>query len=145
MAIDAAVQVGGDLFSRFDINRDHHVTPIDALLIINDLNSYGAHAVGDSVVAGLRTANDGTGAASTDPKDVNGDGLITPIDVLLVINQLNDGIDPQLQIRLEVTDLGGVPIAQINQGDSFQLRAYVTDLRDAAATRSVRGLHRRYI
>jgi Calx-beta domain/Dockerin type I domain/SdrD B-like domain len=129
LAIDATVQVGGDLFSRFDVNRDHHVTPVDALLIINDLNANGSHAVGNSVIAGLRTAPDGTGESSNDPLDINGDGMVSPVDALLVINQLNDGVEPQMQIRLEVTDLGGIPIAQVNQGDSFQLRAYVTDLR----------------
>jgi len=141
LAIDALGQAGGGLYSRFDVNQDHHVTPVDALLIINDLNTNGARAVGGTAVAGLRTANSCTGNAPADPKDVNGDGMITPVDVLLVINQLNDGVEPQMQIRLAVTDLSGNPITQINQGDSFQLRAFVTDLRTAPPQPGVFGAY----
>lgn len=58
-----------------DINADGAITPLDALLIINELNRDGIKAL-DSV--------------PTSPfLDANGDAMLTPIDVLLVINSLN--------------------------------------------------------
>ncbi|MGE3775760.1 MAG: Ig-like domain-containing protein, partial [Pirellulaceae bacterium] len=37
--------------------------------------------------------------------------------------------NPQVRVRLEVTDLNGNPLSQINVGSTFQLRAFVTDVR----------------
>jgi hypothetical protein len=55
-----------------DVNSDASVTPLDALLVINRLNSSG------------------TGPAGTHGHlDVNRDGIISPLDALLVINRLN--------------------------------------------------------
>ncbi len=61
--------------NRFDVNNDGSVSPLDALLIINDLNAKGAR----SLIA-----------ADTTPPflDVNGDGFVAPIDVLQVINAI---------------------------------------------------------
>ncbi len=59
-----------------DVNRDQHVSPIDVLTVINQLNHGGAHT--------LMGAND-TGCFV----DVNDDGFISPIDALLVIEHLN--------------------------------------------------------
>jgi hypothetical protein len=60
-----------------DVNDDNSVSPIDALLVINDLNGQAA-----AIPAGkLRYL------------DVSGDGEISPIDALLVINYLNRGRD----------------------------------------------------
>ncbi|MFC1759518.1 GEVED domain-containing protein, partial [Planctomycetota bacterium] len=56
-----------------DVNDDDNVSPIDALLVINDLNGQAA----------ARTAG------SNHYLDVSGDGAISPIDALLVINYLN--------------------------------------------------------
>lgn len=55
-----------------DVNRDGQVSPLDALLVINQLNS--ANANGDSVMC-----------------DVDGDGELSPVDALMVINRLNGG------------------------------------------------------
>ncbi len=35
-----------------------------------------------------------------------------------------------VEIRLETTDLGGMPIAQVDSGESFLLKGYVQDVRD---------------
>ena len=62
-----------------DVNNDGSVTPIDALTVINELNSVGEHV--------LPTPTPGN-----EPPpyyDVNGDGSVTPIDALDVINYLN--------------------------------------------------------
>lgn len=57
-----------------DVNGDGVVSPIDALQVINDLNSAGARIL----------------AAGSGPDiDVSADGSVSPIDALLVINYLN--------------------------------------------------------
>jgi hypothetical protein len=56
-----------------DVNGDGVVTPLDALLIINRLNSGAPPAV----------------RPGEERYDINGDGAITPIDVLYIINALN--------------------------------------------------------
>jgi hypothetical protein len=63
-----------------DVNDDGFVTPLDVLLIVNDLNVYGFRAL---VVPPL--------APTVPPPflDVDKDGVAEPLDVLLVINYLN--------------------------------------------------------
>jgi hypothetical protein len=59
----------------FDVNNDNFVTPIDALLVINFLNTFGSGPVP---------------TGSPPPFfDVNSDNSISPIDALMVINGLN--------------------------------------------------------
>jgi hypothetical protein len=65
----------------YDVNQDKDITPLDALLIINDLNAKGARATDGSGEDPLPTSRYKT--------DTNNDGYIAPIDVLLVINYLN--------------------------------------------------------
>ncbi|MCA9220652.1 MAG: tandem-95 repeat protein [Planctomycetales bacterium] len=64
--------------NRLDVNADGFVSPIDALLIINRLNSDGAGP--------LPTP---TPTAPPPYYDTNGDGNVSPIDVNLVITELN--------------------------------------------------------
>ena len=70
---------GGSANARFDVNNDTFVTPLDALLIINDLNNSGGRKLPDS------------SSPEKPPPffDVNGDGFLSAIDALLVINLLN--------------------------------------------------------
>ncbi|MCC6511676.1 MAG: cadherin-like domain-containing protein, partial [Pirellulaceae bacterium] len=64
--------------NQFDVNADTFVSAIDALLIINRINSFGSGPV--------------TGLASPPPYlDVSGDNSISPLDALLVIDRLNRG------------------------------------------------------
>lgn len=60
-----------------DVNRDRVVSPIDALMVVNELNRNNMEA----------TENRNF--------DVNGDGVISPIDALLVINYLNSHNPPE--------------------------------------------------
>ena len=64
-----------------DVNNDGMVTPIDALIIVNELNSGG----------GGPLPSDGDGEISGHLMDVNGDGVLSPMDVLIIINELNNG------------------------------------------------------
>jgi hypothetical protein len=56
-----------------DVNGDGEDSPIDALVVINELNTNGPHVLDDQVISAFL--------------DVNGDGIVSPIDVLLVINR----------------------------------------------------------
>lgn len=69
------------LLVRNDVNQDGRVTPIDALRVINELNSPNASdAISGKLFASARPLSS---------LDVNDDVYITPIDALLVINELN--------------------------------------------------------
>lgn len=63
-----------------DVDDDGELSPIDALLVINDLNTFGPRQL-PAVSAG-----------SFPPPflDTSGDGYVTPIDALRVLNHLND-------------------------------------------------------
>jgi hypothetical protein len=66
--------------NRMDVNFDGFITPIDALIVINRLNTQGSGTL------------DPTPNAPNIPQpffDVNGDGDVTPIDALIIINRLN--------------------------------------------------------
>jgi hypothetical protein len=60
-----------------DVNRDGAVTPLDALVIINQLNRIGSKYLGNYR------------ETTTFRFDANGDNFVAPVDVLLVINTLN--------------------------------------------------------
>ena len=66
-----------------DVNDDGHVSPVDALHLINELNLVGSYAVGESPIEG------------EDPRDIyldpNGDNFVSTQDVLYVVNFLNSG------------------------------------------------------
>ncbi len=103
-----------------DVNADGYTSPLDALYVINDLNTSGA-----------RSLETGTAPQMSGMfYDVNDDQFLTPVDALLVLNQLNgEGEGENLvQIRLQTTDVDGNPIDSIDVGQSFQLRAFVQDL-----------------
>ncbi len=67
--------------NQFDVNNDGYVSPIDALGVINSLNSGGSR----SLPRGGGEGEDGGHLFV----DVNADGSLSPIDALLVINRLN--------------------------------------------------------
>jgi hypothetical protein len=63
-----------------DSNGDGFISPIDALLIVNELNTIGGRTLSKTL------------ALEKVPSffaDVNGDGALSPIDALVVINKLN--------------------------------------------------------
>ncbi|MFM7072577.1 MAG: Ig-like domain-containing protein [Planctomycetota bacterium] len=65
----------------FDVNGDGFVTPIDVLMVINDVNAYGARALSGGAA--------GEAPANRVFLDVNADRFVSPLDALLVINFLN--------------------------------------------------------
>jgi len=84
MLVDAAMQSQKPWQNpndAFDIDNGTYVSPLDALMIINELNSVGSYELPPP-----------TAASSPPPYyDCNGDGYVTPLDVLQVINYLNGG------------------------------------------------------
>ncbi len=80
-----------------DINRDGVVSPLDALLIINQLN----HRVGQSTLVAWSEF------------DVNKDGYVSPLDAMLVINVLN-----QPRLRSHGEGEGGPPESTRSQTES---------------------------
>ncbi len=68
----------------FDVDTNGEVAPLDALLVINELNE---PVVSDPTTGELPAVPP---AGFAPPYlDVNGDGFVSPLDALLVINQLN--------------------------------------------------------
>ena len=65
---------------RGDVNHDGEVTPLDALLVINHLAQFPAHALPQFVAAGEQLAERFW--------DVSGDEMVSPLDALHVINLL---------------------------------------------------------
>lgn len=66
--------------NRYDVNNDGTVSPIDALSIINRLNTSGS---------GQLSAEGEASSSNRRFVDVNGDQYVTPSDALMVINALN--------------------------------------------------------
>ncbi|MFO0904160.1 MAG: dockerin type I domain-containing protein [Pirellulales bacterium] len=97
---DYQVTIGGPPWQNStrntDVNNDGHVTPLDALLVVNFLNTYpGVSALPNPPpfvpFAGTPIYPDNPGTGSDFFIDVNGDGFVTPLDALLVINLINTG------------------------------------------------------
>jgi hypothetical protein len=64
-----------------DVNDDGRVTPLDAVLIINELNALGPRALSPP----------SAGFMPPPFLDVSGDGFVSALDAVLVINALNSG------------------------------------------------------
>jgi hypothetical protein len=66
-----------------DVNNDGAVVPLDALLVINEINANGSRP--------LEPPPSPTGPTQPPPYlDVNGDAFLSPLDALLIINHLNE-------------------------------------------------------
>lgn len=65
-----------------DVNDDGAISPIDALLVINDLNAHGSREISQYSIGS-------SGQLPAGYIDVNIDSFVAPVDALLVINFLN--------------------------------------------------------
>jgi hypothetical protein len=68
-----------------DVNGDGHVTPMDVLIVVNELNENGGQLASE-------TAEAEAAGQHSYYCDVNNDGYVTPLDALGVINILNDPV-----------------------------------------------------
>ncbi|MBC7857083.1 MAG: hypothetical protein IAF94_26940, partial [Pirellulaceae bacterium] len=100
-----------------DVNDDANVSPIDALIVINSLNSLGARELTEPF------DNDSPTAAYL---DVNGDGFVAPSDSLALINNLNEP-SPLLPVSLALINDSGASAADRITNDSRVLGEAVLD------------------
>jgi hypothetical protein len=73
--VSTEIMTIGHFVRLIDVNRDGTLSPIDALIVINDLNENGARALGHQPAPEFAT-------------DVNSDGYVSPSDVWTVIAEL---------------------------------------------------------
>ena len=73
-----------------DVNNDNTVSPIDALIVINDMNANGTRSLANDLASPL--AGEPNLPPSGTYVDVNGDNRLSPIDALMVINSLNNSL-----------------------------------------------------
>lgn len=102
-----------------DVNNDGVVTPIDALILVNELNSGG----------GGPLPTDGDGEPPDEMLDVNGDGVLSPMDVLIIINELNNGgmsgEGEQQFVQQESDDLIYGPILDSNSAEELREKSAI--------------------
>jgi hypothetical protein len=73
-----------------DTNGDGDIHPIDALVVINQLNLYGSRLLSRSPVRAIAPQSIDPAGLLSFQVDTNGDGYLAPLDALLVINYLNE-------------------------------------------------------
>ena len=79
-----------NLTNPFDVNDDGIVSPIDVLILINSINQSGCRLLSNA--SGIGTSGEGASGEVGSRRfymDVDGDNFLSPLDVLLVINELN--------------------------------------------------------
>ncbi len=96
--------------NRFDVNADGYVNAQDVVILVNDINLNGIHAVSPTLVPPF--------------KDVNGDGYVSPVDVLNLITAIN-GQDAG-------GDLGGE-----GEGEGFAEAAVTVTIEPASPSTAV--------
>ncbi|MEM8736334.1 MAG: dockerin type I domain-containing protein, partial [Planctomycetota bacterium] len=87
----------------YDVNQDGFVSPIDALLVVNELNAQGARALAELMDDHLLDI------------DSNNDGFISPLDALLVINELNRSNSSGMSVEGEPASLVDAPESALSQ------------------------------
>jgi|GEM_PF-785417 len=99
-----------------DVNGDNAVSPIDVLIIIQEINRNGSYELP-------------TPRSEIVPPfyDVDRDGWITPSDALQIINYLNFN-EHQVAFSFDFTDLNGSPISSVETGSFFLVGMYTEDL-----------------
>jgi hypothetical protein len=70
-----------------DVDNDGSISVLDALNVINAINSVGVVPVSELSVRAA-SMNSSSGASSVGQVDINTDGYLTPIDALIVVNQV---------------------------------------------------------
>jgi hypothetical protein len=82
-----------------DVDASGDVVPLDALLIVNDLNNRGA-----------RQLSDPTEGDSPPPYyDVSGDGWLTSLDALRVVNWLNANMSGESEATVGISNMAALP------------------------------------
>ncbi len=130
-------------FHPVDVNGDGYASPLDALLVFNDVARNGVRALPNPPV----------------PPDVappfldfNNDATVSDFDGKKVLENLNAngsrqlpeprtelpqpvpplGAGPLVRLRLQAVNAQGQPVSSVNVGETFFLNVYAADLRPAA-------------
>jgi hypothetical protein len=124
-----------------DVNADSHISPVDALLVINELNTSGSRTLtGNGGEPPPIDQGEGESQAQA-YYDVNNDGYVSPVDALMVINALNgEGEPPLVKLQVYVVNVGtqvselsaaNIPanLTQIAKGQDYEMVVTVKDLR----------------
>jgi hypothetical protein len=102
-----------------DVNADNSVTPLDALYIINYLNTNGSEQLPMD-----------RSTAKPPFYDVNKDGWVSPVDGLQIINSLN--VFPfEVTIGVQATAADGTPLSTVEVGSLFYLTLVTEDHRES--------------
>lgn len=149
-ALEPRQLMAGDLqFHNFvvpsDVNGDSAITPLDALVVINKLNTQGSGPLGGR--EGPKDLNSFI--------DVDGDNSLSPLDALRVINAINngEGLGEKAEVKYEFYSVkadgtadallpdpipGNMqPDATISPGQKVIVRTLMTDLRRDTPPRGV--------
>lgn len=119
-----------------DVDGDFAITPLDALVVINQLNSAGSGSL-----ANREAPTNRNGLV-----DVNADNALSPLDALIVINALNSGEGAGELVEVKYQFLGldangqytrdldpnpadTVAEAVVGTGEKFVIRTQMSDLR----------------
>ena len=92
-----------------DVNNDGFLSPIDALLVINQLNRSGTTQPARPSLLGDLPAPF---------RDSNGDSFVSPLDALLVINRLNRRGDGEGEVSV-AEQLDSMPVTSQSRRDSW--------------------------
>lgn len=115
-----------------DVNADGRVTAFDAIRIINELNTRGAHTLSSGGVApGGSGGEAGQGPSAQGFLDVNNDNYLSAMDALQVINQLNSAGEGQPMIKLTaqiVASGTNTDLTTITKGGFYEVRLLTEDL-----------------
>ena len=123
-----------------DVNGDFNISPLDALVVINRINSQGSGSLAGQVPGDTRSF-----------VDVDNDNNLSPLDALVVINAINNGEgepNPLVRVRYKFfsvnadgtagTELAdpnpddAIPEATIGTNERVVLRTQMVDLRSPA-------------
>lgn len=119
-----------------DVDGDFKISPLDALMVINQINT-----IGSGSLAGRQAPTTRVGLV-----DADGDNALSPLDALLVINSINrgEGVGELAEIKYEFYALNDngtlganldpnpndfVYEANVSTGQKFVIRTLMADLR----------------
>ncbi|MEI8214093.1 MAG: Ig-like domain-containing protein [Planctomycetota bacterium] len=124
-----------------DVDGDFQISPLDALNVINAINSQGTGSLSNRA-----TPNNRKGMI-----DVDGDNILSPLDALGVINSVNrgEGVGELVEVKYQFFALNAdgtvganldpnpndtVSEASVSTGQKFVVRTLMTDLRSTNAS-----------
>ena len=120
-----------------DVNGDFSISPLDALVVINRLNSQGSGSLAGQTPTDINSF-----------VDTDNDNSLSPLDALVVINAINngEGVGETAQVRYKFFSVNadgtagtelpdpnpndGIPEATIGTGERIIVRTQMADLRD---------------